>query len=258
MHDWHMRPIRYACACPSSPQHTATHCNTHCHTLQDAATQYHTRHHESPPPTCQELATHLLQHAATRCNTLQHIATQCNTLQLIAANCSTLQQTEHTATPCNTLQHTAAHCNTLQHTARQTISITTNRRRQAARSSQHIYCNTLQHTATHRNTLQHTTTHCNTLQHTHATCKTRWQILGLQLAARITQTRANKDSIGRSRCRVRLRLASVERGALQTRSVRLSTEEALLMMQVYGTARAKDRGDLKYRLPTTCEEATPS
>ena len=86
--------------CPSSPQHTATHRKTlqdtaaHCNTLQATATQYHTRHHESPPPSCQEFATHLLQHTA---NTLQHSATHCNALQ-------------HTIPHCNTLQHTATHC----------------------------------------------------------------------------------------------------------------------------------------------------
>jgi len=49
---------------------------------------------------------HVLQHAATHCNTLQHTAMHCNTLN-------------GTATQCNTLQHAAKHCNTLQHTTTQ-------------------------------------------------------------------------------------------------------------------------------------------
>jgi len=147
-----------------------------------------------------------LQHTATHSNTLQHTATQYHALRSSSP--------QHTATHCNTLQHTTIHYNTLQHTATHCSTL------------QHIatHCNTLLQTATHCNTLQHTATRCNTPQHIHATCNKRWQMLGLQLAARVTQTRANKDTIARSRCRVRFRLVSVERGALQTRSVRLPTE----------------------------------
>jgi len=77
----------------------------------------------------------MLQHAATRCNTLQ-----------------TLQQT---ATRCNTLQHAATRCNTLQHTAaypRPAVIMTA------------THCNTLQHTATHCNAPNHTATHYNVPQ----------------------------------------------------------------------------------------------
>ena len=102
----------------------------------------------------------ILQHTATRCNTLQYTATHCSILQHSAVYCNTLHFTatqgrfaicrrvphssEYTATHCNTLQHTAPHCNTTQHNAKQR--------------------NTLQHNATHCNTLKHTATHCNALQ----------------------------------------------------------------------------------------------
>jgi len=239
-------------------QHTATHTAIHCKTLQHNTIRVTTNRRRQPARSLQHIYCSTLQHAATCCNTLRHTATHCNSLQQTAAHCNTQNTLPHPATPCNTLPHPATHCNTLQDKPYASPRIAAAKLPGVRNTFTATHCNTLQHTATHRNTLQHTATHCNTLQHTHATCKTRWQILGLQLAARMTQTRANKDSIGRSRCRVRLRLASVERGALQTRSVRLPTEEALLMMQVYGTARAKDRGDLKYRLPTKCEEPTPS
>jgi len=39
----------------------------------------------------------MLQHDATRCNTVQHAAIRCNTLQ-------------HAATRCNTMQHAATRC----------------------------------------------------------------------------------------------------------------------------------------------------
>ena len=80
--------------------HGATYCNTipcasplitatHCNTLQHTATQYHTRHHELLPPSCQEFAAYLLQHAATHCNT----ATHGNTLQHTATHTCNMQDT---------------------------------------------------------------------------------------------------------------------------------------------------------------------
>jgi len=114
----------------------ADHNNNHTHT-QDDVCQQHIRMRLSPRIIFCTRGQCVLQHIATRCNTLQHAATQetkslKNILYWRAVCCNTLQ---HTATHCNTLQHTATHCNALQHTA--------------------THCNTLQLTP---NTLQHTAT----------------------------------------------------------------------------------------------------
>jgi len=97
----------------------------------------------------------MLQHTATRCNTLQRTAKHCYTLAL-----------QHTATHCTALHRTATHiqhyCNALQHYIQ--------------KSSR---CNTLQHAATHCITLQHTrtATHCNTLHDTVSHCDAHTTLL---------------------------------------------------------------------------------
>ena len=112
----------------------------------------------------------LLQHAATRCNTLQHAATRCNALQQAATHCNTLQ---HTATHCNTLQHTATCCNTsntVQHT---------------------------QHTATtHCSTLQYIATHCSTLQHAIAATHLCVSLVLYQLFYRVANRTRRPDHTG--------------------------------------------------------------
>jgi len=57
---------------------------------------------------------YVLQHAATRCNTLQHAASG---VRDFAEEKVMHDGKVRTATHCNTLQHTAAHCTTLHHSA---------------------------------------------------------------------------------------------------------------------------------------------
>jgi len=57
----------------------------------------------------------MLQHAATRCNTLQHTATY---TWMRSVKCVVWSSAYHTySTYCNTLQHATIQCNILQHTA---------------------------------------------------------------------------------------------------------------------------------------------
>ena len=111
----------------------------------------------------------ILQHTATRCNTLQHTATHYHG-KIFMNGCK--EAYEHVKRNLrHVLQcvaHTATHCNTLtwQDIAGFVLHV---HRPLCTRSCG----NTLQHTATHCNTLQHTATHCNTLQHTAThTCAT--------------------------------------------------------------------------------------
>jgi len=116
-------------------------------------------------PTCLASRKFSSQIIATHCNMLQHAATRCNTLQLVyrtptcLASCA-LQT--RVAVCCGVLQCVAVRSSVLQlffvrnsclsHSdlSRKSWILITNN------------CNTLQHTATHCNTLQHTATHCNT------------------------------------------------------------------------------------------------
>ena len=168
-------------------QHTATHCNTYaCHTHAwpiCSRMRVHLWHGWSEKGTATQCTT--LQHTATHtcstledvllpsiirigyCNILQHIATKCNTLHRSATRCNTLQ---HTATHNNTLMIRIGYCNTLHYTASHTCSTLAD----ALLTSiiRTGYCNKLPHTATHCNTLQHTATHCNTLSPTAIHCNT--------------------------------------------------------------------------------------
>ena len=69
---------------PSSPQHTATHCNT----LQHTATHCNTLPYASPRIAAAKLPGVCSIFTATRCNTLQH----CNTLHHAATHCNTYMQ----------------------------------------------------------------------------------------------------------------------------------------------------------------------
>jgi len=129
----------------------------HQHTLQHAATCYHT-HCSFLPPVHDFLRSNTLQHAATSFNMRQHTLRDPDSFARHVTSTS-FCPLQHAATCCNMLQHAATCCNTLQYTLRALDSDTP-----PAHDSLRV--NTLQHTATHCNTLQHTATHCNTLQHT--------------------------------------------------------------------------------------------
>ena len=140
----------------------------------------------------------MLQHAATRCNTLQNASTCCSArlMREITTWEWIVGQMQHTCSkPVTNCRATAAHCNTPA-THRNTLQKTTHEGHcdvRLDRRADATHCNTpathLQHTcntpATHCNTLQQTTyqehrdvrldrrvdaTHCNTpaahLQHT--------------------------------------------------------------------------------------------
>jgi len=166
-------------------QHTATHCNTLQHDSIHICDTSHMWIHlifglhiivELHLRSTRLLSSsiflkdcNMLQHDATRCNTLmvylalivlaffgglQHAATRCNSLTVnltfsssssFLGDCNTRQ---HAATRCNTLQHAATHCNTLM--VKLTFIILK-------------FFGGLQHAATSCNTLQHAATHCNTL-----------------------------------------------------------------------------------------------
>jgi len=108
----------------------------------------------------------MLQHAATRCNTLRHLhlrlgmlvfkrtATHCNMLQYSPTHCSTLQHIFTCTLVCSslsTLQHAATCCNMLQHTATHFLL--------------RLGMLVSKRAATHCNMLQYSATHCSTLQH---------------------------------------------------------------------------------------------
>jgi len=94
----------------------------------------------------------MLQHAATRCNTLQHNARRelanggllATNLQQPAKLCDTLQ---HTGIHCNLQQHIAMHCNTLQHTA--TLCKTPQHIATRDLANGNLLAEKLKHTATH-------------------------------------------------------------------------------------------------------------
>jgi len=109
----------------------------------------------------------LLQHAATRYNTLQHAATQYNALQRTATHGNRRYPRAHATrhSRCNTLQHAATRCNTLRHTlfkAKKKPSCSLPIDASSLLSPSSTHCNSSQHTATHCNTPQHTATHRNT------------------------------------------------------------------------------------------------
>ena len=146
----------------NTSQHTATRCNTphhtaiHCNTLQYTAihcntpSQRQSESRASRMPLSLSMGTDITpQHTAAHRSTPQPTATHCNILQ-------------HIATRRNTMQHTTTATLSYTPSQRQPES-------RASQIPPLLSMGTniaLQHAATRRNTLQHTATPCNTLQHT--------------------------------------------------------------------------------------------